>query len=340
MTKRSILAIWTEGGRKIGLGHVRRCLIIARQLHIIGVHVLFLVNDDPVIFKWITKEGFKFKIAARKEGDCRSVASDRIKAVLLDTKKPVARLISCFKENACKVIIMDNFTPARLCADILIFPSVISEENLCQRGFGGKVFSGANYIPVADSYVKVRTQASRLKLRPPFQILVTMGGSDPNQLTYKVVSSLLPMGEFLCVKVVIGPAFSADRRLASLEKQKLPNVEFIRGADDLSGIMVESHVAITALGTTIHELACVGVPTIIIANFSFDKEHMAVYRRLKINIPLGYYKDITAQDIRNAVRGLISAPQRWDKLRKRSRNIVKGNGANRIAAIIKDTLNN
>ncbi len=340
MTENDIVAIWTEGGRKIGLGHLRRCLIIARQLRVIGARVLFLVNNDPVAIKWITKDGFRFKNAGRNKEPCRNIACDRIKAVLLDTKKPVARLIDYFKKNACKVIVMDNLTPARLRADILIFPSVVFEKNMCQRGFAGKVFSGAGFIPLADSYVNARAKASRLKLRPPFQVLVTMGGSDPHQLTYKVASALLPIKEFLRVKLVIGPAFSVDRRLVKLEKARPSNIEFIRGSDDLSAIMAESHVAITALGTTLHELASVGVPAVIIANFKSDKKDMAIYRNLKINMPLGYYKDLTAQDIRNAVRALVSVPQRWGKLRQRSRNIVNGNGAGRIAAIIRGTFHN
>jgi hypothetical protein len=47
--------------------------------------------------------------------------------------------------------------------------------------------------------------------------------------------------------VIIGPAFSPDTRLNEIEKQKFPNVKFIRNIEDLSLIMAESHIAITAL---------------------------------------------------------------------------------------------
>lgn len=332
--KKKTMVIWTEAGRKVGMGHLSRCLVIARQLRKKAIDVKFLINDDLASIKWIIHSGFKYKIAALNKNHCQKAAQVNTGAVLIDTKRPIASLLTNLKQKGYKTILLDNFTAARLRADIVIFPSLPSDNGLSWNGFRGKVFGGAKFIPVAESYVKARQKARRLKLKPPYQILITMGGSDPNRLTIKVISALLKIKEPLNIKAVLGPAFSSDPDLIEIKKRKYPNIQFIKNTRDLSGAMANSHVAITALGITISELAVVGVPAIIIANFRSDLQDIEFYKKLGVNAPLDYYKKVAPSDIKNAVMNLISKPKNWDEIRGKAYRIITGSGAERIARII------
>src|SRR2546423_14663566 len=51
--------IRTEGGQRIGFGHVRRCLSLAMALRQAEVEVAFLSNSDRVVIEYIEAAGFK-----------------------------------------------------------------------------------------------------------------------------------------------------------------------------------------------------------------------------------------------------------------------------------------
>ncbi|MGR3218340.1 MAG: hypothetical protein ACUZ8H_00800, partial [Candidatus Anammoxibacter sp.] len=164
---------------------------------------------------------------------------------------------------------------------------------------------------------------------------VTMGGSDPKRLTFKVVSSLLKLSTPVKAKVVIGPAFPSCPDLDEIEKQGLPNIDFVRNVKDLSEIMTQSYIGITAFGTTLFELAYMGVPSIVIANYKSDKYDMAAFGKLNIGIPLGYYMDVSSADIEKTAEMFITDSELRENMSQNGKKLIDGKGVERIASIIK-----
>lgn len=332
------IIILTEGGKGIGLGHVQRCLVIAQELQKKDINVCFFVNDDPSATEWIKKEGFRYNIFSFTECKSLNTAVTNKSFILIDTKKPITKLIKSLRAKDCTTILMDNITSARLEADAVIYPTAIYEDNLEWKGFKGKVFGGADYVPIATSFTEKRKRIEHKKLQTPYQVLVTMGGGDPQCLTGRVVSSLLKSHESVKIKVVIGPAFSPDPDLNKIEEQHYHNVEFIRGENDLSALMAESHIAVTALGTTIFELTCMGVPSIIIANYRTDEKDMNAFEKLGICLPIGYYEDVSDGAIKQAVETLLKDGKLRSDMSQKGRMIIDGKGAERIAAVVEKLL--
>lgn len=343
--------IWTEGGFGIGMGHVCRDIVIAKALRKKGCEPVFIINNDSAVIERVKKNGFRWFEAGFKENkipeiilthDSRPTTQDpRPTTVFIDTKKDVSKILQKLKNARHKVMLMDNTTSAKIDADINIFPSLIPIDDLDWSGFTGKNYSGGDYIPVDETFINARKKA--LKHSPdisiqgqalPFKILVTMGGADPNKLTGKVVSALLKIKEPIEVRVVIGPAAQCGEILNKIEKENDSRFSFFKGQDDLSDIMADSHIAITALGTTLYELAVVGVPAIIVANYLEDKKDMDTYKELGMNLPLGYYKEVTEKDICSAVNDFIKNKVMWMNMRQKGWDLISGKGAERIAEII------
>ncbi|MBI5892627.1 MAG: hypothetical protein HZB79_03070 [Deltaproteobacteria bacterium] len=330
--------IWTEGGFGIGMGHVCRCIVIAKALRKKGCEPVFIINNDSAVIERVKKNGFKWHM-----GDFKNIPDVilELKTVFIDTKKDVSKVLQKLKNAGCKVILMDNTTDARLEADVNIFPSLIPIDDIdwngsllkdCGDKFKGKNYSGGDYIPIDEAFINARKKALNHSL--PFKILVTMGGADPNRLTGMVVSVLKKIKEPIEIRVVIGPASSKDEVLDKIEKENDAGILFFRGQDDLSDIMADSHIAITALGTTLYELALVGVPAIIVANYLEDKKDMDTYKELGMNLPLGYYKDVTEKDICSAVNDFIKNKDLWLKMRQKGWDLISGKGAERIAKVV------
>lgn len=332
--KNKTFITWAEGGKEIGLGHVSRCITIAQQIKKKGSNVLFLINSDPSIVNRINNERFDYKIASLDEVDLPVTITGNANVVLIDTKKPIVELVKHLKASGCKVILVDNITPARLRADIALYPTAIFKNGLNWDGFKGKVYYGADYVLISESFIIAKQKTKDPNFKPPYQVLATMGGSDPNHLTYKVVSSLMKLKERINLKVVIGPAFLCDDRLDKIEKQKYSNIEFIRDVKDMSSLMAESHVAITAVGITIFELAYMGVPSIIIANYETDDVDMGLLKKLGFVLPLDYYENVSDVDIRKSLELLLRNRELWEDMSKKGKILIDGRGAERIAAVV------
>jgi len=327
------IAIWTEGGSNVGMGHICRCLIIAKALYQAGAQVNFLVNDDSVVIDRIKKSKFPFKIFSIDKKNKDFDALNLFDTVLIDTKKDVSEIIKTLKEFQHNVVLLDNTTPARLLADTVVYPTAIFENSLDWNKYKGQVFGGGEYVPIAESYEKARKISEEIDFSPPYQIMVTMGGTDYNKLTYKVLSSLIDLpDDFVKIKIIIGPGFDFDNRLVKFEKYS--HVDFIRNLNDLSEVMATSHVGITALGTTIYEFALVGVPSIIIANYESDKKDMEFYEKWGMNTPLGFYKSVTSDYIKGGVEKIINNKNLWVKFREKGWSTVDGRGSDRIARLI------
>jgi spore coat polysaccharide biosynthesis predicted glycosyltransferase SpsG len=333
------VCIVTEGGKHIGLGHVRRCIVIAHELVQKDIEVIFYVNRELSGTAWIKKEGFQYKTTSLPRSRLLNTTVPHNSLILIDTKKQVSGLIRSLKKRGHVIVLLDNISDAMLEADCIIYPTAIYENNMRLEKFKGRIFGGSKYIPISRSFIGIRGKTINKHLRPPYQVLITMGGSDPNRLTGKIVSALLKSYLPLYIRAVIGPAFSTDPLLAAIGKSHHHNVQFIKGKDDLSAEMAGSHIAITALGTTIFELASLGVPALIIANFRTDDRDMAAFQRLGIALPVGYYRDVRGFDIRNAVESLLINKVAWENMSQKGKILIDGKGADRIAAAIDDFLN-
>jgi len=312
------VTIWTEGGAYIGMGHLVRCINIAGALDALGIPVRFLVNSDRAVIERLDGAGFAQSACPtgweHAEGLTHGI-------VLIDTRKDVTTLISALKGSGKKVVLLDN--AVSLGADLVIVPSALYREK------ADKVMGGGEFVIVNEKFRSYRGPEIRHAL--PVKVLVTMGGADPFRLTELVLKSLKDM-KGVEATTVIGPAFSPERDLKALVRW-MPGFRFAEGIKDLSPFMAESPLAITAVGTTIYELACMGVPSILIGNYESDKSDLKGFERLGASISLGHYKDATPEAIRSSVKKFQDEAF-WRKASERARKLVDGRGAERIASLI------
>ncbi|MFC2017465.1 PseG/SpsG family protein [Chloroflexota bacterium] len=332
MTKSSNVDIvfWTEAGQGIGIGHLCRSIVIAKEFRKFGQQTSFIVNDDPAAKDRVSAQGFPFELCKLDGKELPSIIGKAPKIVIFDTKRDISALIQIIKPLGHKTILLDNVSPARLRADVVIYPSAHFVNDLNWPGFAGRVYGGAQYVPVDETYLKAKEKCRMLKHQPPYHILVTMGGSDPRQLTYQIVSSLRCLSQPIDIKVVIGPAFTPNPRLEVMEQENEPRLTFIRDQNNLSSLMADSHVAITAVGTTLYELITVGVPAIVIANYTEDHRDMELYKKLGMNLLLGFYQDITSLQIQKAVSLFVQDATTWQNMRDKGWQTIDGHGARRI----------
>ncbi len=313
------VTFWVEGGSPLGMGHVVRCVNIAGELKALGSQAHFLVNDERPVIERVKAAGFGFSLA--RLGDIKAM-DGFADAVVIDSKKDILKILSDLKGRGVKTIAIDNPDAASV-ADAVIIPSV----NLADSRRGPNIRSGRDYIIIGRNFIESMKGMKATGHGLPLRVLVTMGGADPNHLTEKVLNALNDV-EGIETTVVIGPAFKSKTLFARERLKILSNVS------DMAPIMRQCHLAFSAVGTTVYEMACMGLPSVLIANYREDADDLKGFESRGISVSLGFHEDCSVEDIRRAVRRFLEDGLMLRNMSAACRALTDGLGARRVAGII------
>lgn len=268
-----ICAFRVDGGLGVGLGHLMRCLAIAQDLKRKKVFSVFILKHfDANSRVLVEKSGFlveTLQLADETKETCRIFAKHGINVVFIDIShretmacpKRVAQYANGLRSAGRFVILFDGLTDdclslkVALPVDIVVIPYFGAQEKKYKRFLGTKFLLGPKYF-VFRREVVLQQQKKVLAVSRVRRILVTMGGSDPDGLTLKVVKALGFLRDFeYDVKVVLGKSFSPD--LKNRLKQYSLQVALIDGPRSLVSLMAWADVVICG-GLTKYEALFLG----------------------------------------------------------------------------------
>ncbi len=161
-------------------------------------------------------------------------------------------------------------------------------------------------------------------------ILVTLGGSDPANLTRLAVRALAGLAGAAEIRVLIGPenprgeALRAQARRVGLEESLLSGVE------DVPGLLAWCDLAVTAAGSTCWELAFLGVPALTIAVAENQRPIAESLSRAGIAVDLGWHADVNEDGLTRAVTELSRDRAARARLSEAGRRLIDGAGAERV----------
>jgi UDP-2,4-diacetamido-2,4,6-trideoxy-beta-L-altropyranose hydrolase len=164
------------------------------------------------------------------------------------------------------------------------------------------------------------------------RVLVTMGGSDPANVTVKALDALRSIANHLMeVVAVVG---GSNSHLPQLEHQitSFPcSCRIELSPRDIVHWMARADLAISAAGTTCWELAHLGLPSVLVA-CAEDQLPIAGYlHEHGYALSLGWHQAVSAEAIARAVTDLSGSPERRAALSAAGKSLVDGKGAERVA---------
>lgn len=227
------IVIRCDGNRKIGTGHLMRCLTIARELRDKGTSVLFVTADgesrqlltermtDPEEFPVQVLDTDYRDFGAKREVFAGWLARERAEALLVDSYFADDDGLANIRKEipSLRLVLIDDHVAHREPADLTI--------NYCLKG-------NAMLAPLRRQF-RGRRMPDRERVS---RVLASTGGSDPEGFASALKDQL---------------------------ERVLPETEIIlpRGVADMAGLMCSCDLAVSAGGTTVYELCAVGVPTIL-----------------------------------------------------------------------------
>ncbi|MEM8918563.1 MAG: UDP-2,4-diacetamido-2,4,6-trideoxy-beta-L-altropyranose hydrolase [Pseudomonadota bacterium] len=291
-------AFRADASQLIGTGHVMRCLTLANQMRSAGWMTHFLCRDQPGHMGDALKSaGHQVHLLKQKQPADNGVKSgatradyeawlgfdqddDAAEAVpILRAVKPEWLVVDHYALGAYweatmsdytrRVMVIDDLANRRHDCDILLDQTygrlVADYDGLVPERT--ELLCGSQYALLRPEFARLRESRLERSVSPEVNhILVSLGGTDPDNVTGDVLDALnaarLPSA---CrISVVLGQSsLHADAIMARANTMAF-DCEILIGVNDMASLMASCDMAIGAAGSTSWERCCLGVPTIMI----------------------------------------------------------------------------
>jgi UDP-2,4-diacetamido-2,4,6-trideoxy-beta-L-altropyranose hydrolase len=338
----ALLMVRADASPAIGTGHVMRCLSLAqgwrRQE---GEAVFLLAASTPAIERRIAEAGFEWVrseagIGSGADAAATIAAARRSKAswIIADGYRFGAEYQRAMKDAGFRLLVFDDYGHAKsYCADLVLNQNPGADA----RAYGDcaphtRLLLGEKYVVLREQFASWRTW-QRQHPTAARKVLVTLGGADPENVTSKVVAALCALD--VEARIVVG---GGNPHLAALQRQLAdpssrgarPRTELVVDACNMPELMAWADVAVSAGGSTLWEMAFMGLPSIVILLADNQRGYAELARRTGVGVCLGWHAEVTALDIGSALSRLCLDHAGRSRVSAQLRQLVDGQGTQRV----------
>lgn len=321
------ILIITEGNKKIGSGHLTRCLSLCQAFEERKIYPRFAINADYQASRMIGRRPHDiYDWHKDKKRLFTQVSNSEI--VILDSLtihagiiKEISRLINTF-------VYIDDFKRFNHKKGIIIDWTVMADKlKYHSKNPGVKYLLGAKYASLRREFWDAKQKKIKKNVK---SIMITMGGSDVRNLTPRIISLLKCQYPLINKKIIIGRSFSNTKEIRRSADKR---TELIYNADagGMKEVMLSSDIAVSAGGQTLYELARIGVPCVAIN--TADNQVYDIYGWQKAGF-IKYAGDWKDRALVNKASSLVTKLLGYQarlNLSKAGRKFIDGKGAQRIA---------
>ncbi len=186
------------------------------------------------------------------------------------------------------------------------------------------VLAGSGYALLRPQFAEMREETLARRDGCLRRLLVSLGGTDPDNVTGLVLDAIASSGLDLMIDVVMGakaPHLDSVRAQAAAMK----GARVLVGVSDMAALMAEADLAIGAAGTTTWERCCLGLPTLMLVIADNQKDIA------RLVVGAGAALEATPGTIPGQLRQLAAQPQTLQSLSQAAAQVCDGRGASRVA---------
>ncbi len=312
-----------SGYKEIGLGHVYNTLIIAND--ILSHQVEFLVDKkSSLAYEKITSNNYTASMQENKDiiEDIKRLNPNIVINDRLDTEEAYIRTL---KALGIQVINFEDLGAGAKLADLVINAIYPEKEILPKHYFGHE------YFVLRDEFILSTPREISKTVK---NVLITFGGVDPNNYTYKVLDSIYDycLKNEISISIVAGFGYQYYETLEIFKE-----ISVYKNATDISDHMKTANLIFTSAGRTTYEIASLNTPAIVLAQNERELSHFFASEEYGfINMGLGY--NVENAEILKTFAGLV---MNYDARKYISELMAKSDlrsGRRRTLKLIKDIM--
>ncbi|MFO0213115.1 MAG: UDP-2,4-diacetamido-2,4,6-trideoxy-beta-L-altropyranose hydrolase [Pseudanabaena sp.] len=342
------LIIRADASTQTGSGHVMRCLALAQAWNDQGGETILvlaeqiLALESKLIAEGITLVYLETTIGSDEDAQQTASIANKYAAswVVVDGYQFGAKYQKELKGFGLKILFLDdNGHAEHYFSDLVLNQNISADINIySSREPYTQLLLGTEYTLLRRDFLKWR-EWKRLVIPNAYKILVTLGGSDPENVTLKVIQSLsLIQNNNLDIVVVIGGTNPNYEQLTSFTKNSLLSISLQINVGNMDELMAWADIAIAAGGSTNWELAFMGLPSLVITIADNQQAIAAELDRQGVIINLGWHQKLSIECLGLAIQDLIGDHLKRKTMSKKGMQLVDGNGVKRVVSAMTSML--
>jgi spore coat polysaccharide biosynthesis predicted glycosyltransferase SpsG len=254
-------------------------------------------------------------------------------AVIVDAASASEEYLEAVRETGVLVVSLDHLATTRFPSRLVINPLLGPGRDSYTFMPGAQLLLGARYAIVRPEIRRARPARAQ-EPPPPFRALVALGDDDPNNQTIELARLLANMPKVERVDLIVRPQHPKLPDLQELATASSERLSVATEPAEITSRLTRCHFAISGGAAWSLELACVGVPQLLIVQ---AEPHWPTAQRLEEEgaaTCLGWHESISAQTIRMAVQNLLGDPHERQAMARCGRKLIDGRGSDRLVTAL------
>jgi UDP-2,4-diacetamido-2,4,6-trideoxy-beta-L-altropyranose hydrolase len=333
----------------IGQGHVMRCLALAEQLRQKGAICRFVSAGLPGnLTGTIRSKGFVVEeITPFDQSDwmhdamasAAALGNDHIDWLVVDHYGLDHQWEGILKGRVARLLVIDDLANRRHDCDFLLDqnPGRLEQDYRSLVDPRCKLLLGPAYALLREEFSKQRTLGKSARDHQIKKLLISLGGTDANNVTAQVISVLEStlVDSITEIKVILSaqaPCLEAVREQA--RRSSLP-IALTVNPELMSELLSDADLAIGAAGVSALERCRVGLPSLLIITAANQRPGALALHALGAAHCLG-----NLDEFENSLREFFQQelPTEYlEAMSARAREIVDGQGCARIESLMSQT---
>lgn len=326
-----------------GYGNFSRCLHLADNLRKNNCNVLFVVDSNKIISNELKKKKFNyFSIPNSKTFSQKNILfinylkHNLFDLCVVDMRDYGENLSKKLFQHKIKHVLFDDAWCKCVYADAIFNGTNVDEyHNYELINNKSKLFLGVKYWVLDKNFKDLCKKPSLIKTKKISSIVISMGGSDPYNLTTPIVKALLQI-QNLHLSVIVGPFFSHPKILKKLiESNK--NISLHESPSKIWKIFSDADVVMCNGGNTLFELVCMGIPTICIPMVKHEIKYTQKFNSYNCSLNLKL-REKNPLLIKSTVLNLVNDIKLRKTMSVHSQKTIDGKGLFRVTKKILEQL--
>lgn len=332
-----------------GYERLARCLTIAAALQRRRRPVYFLSNLDPASLALTIKRGGNDWIPMHhKVGDPADlsqvqqvIAKHGPAAILVDDPDVKRPYLHSLISSGTFVVSVDHQGTIRIPSHLVVNPLLGPSRDSFEFLPYAQLLMGRRYALVRPEIRRHRpTRSQEPAPIPPanntkapanlFRGLVALGEDDVNRQSLELAKLLLAAPKIGRVDVIVRREHPQVDEIKALAEANPDRLELAIEPSEITARLVRCHFAITSGSGWSLELACIGVPQLVLVQ---NEAHWPNAQKLEEEgcaTVLGWHENTSAQTIRTAVQTLLADPLERQSMARCGRKLIDGRGPDRL----------
>ena len=338
--KKKKILIKSDASHEIGTGHIYRGLSIASKL--VNHEVVFLLDEaQPLGIEIVSHNNYPYITHNSAKGKGKE-ADDKSKEEIIE------KIVEYDPDIIINDILNTNSKYTKTLRDkgffIVNFEDVGGGVKYAHMVFDAlyehkiplkNLYSGHKYYILKDefyyqSFKEIREDVDK--------VLLTFGGTDPNNLTEKVLESILESDYKNKIEVILGLGYANKKEIQEKYKEN-ERIEIYENVKNMSEHMHSADLIFTSAGRTMYEIASLGVPCICLCQNERELSH--IFGNAEhgfINLGLG--SEVSKEEIRETFENAIEDYQLRCEMNRRMGEVDLKHGFDNIKRLIRNEYKN